>query len=159
MYNQAMENDRIRPLIYDTYISVVEKSPESTMFQTLISVVKGEKKDILNGGDLSCAFFVSFILCGFKLINAPHATVDGTIRDLEQSGWNEIKEMRKGCILVWQEKESHKHVGFYIGENEAISNDSKKRSIQKHHVTFGEEDGKPVRVITSMWWKEGLENM
>lgn len=155
-----MDNkNEIKPILYDTYMSVVTKSENSNMFQSLFALVDGNKKDILENGDLSCAFFVSFILCGFKLISTPHATVDGVARDLQESGWNEIEEMRLGCVLVWEEKEGHKHVGFYIGGGEAVSNDSKQRTVQRHHVTFGEENSVPNRKIIGMWWKENLENM
>ncbi len=86
---------------------------------------------ILQDGYLSCAFFASSVMHNFKLIGAPHATVDGTLRDMLASGWLEVDpetEPREGSVIVWEAgsfdgaPELHKHIGFYVGNGEAISN-------------------------------------
>ena len=55
--------------------------------------------------------------------------------------------------------EEHKHIGFYDGNNEAISNDSKSGTPQKHHWTYGEKDGKPVRKIIAVYRFEFKKQM
>jgi len=154
---------------FDTYMAMIKNSVGSRMFRNFYMESDGVKKDILKNGDLSCAFFVSNILYIFKLINSSHCTVDGTIRDLEKSSWRKIKKPKIGSVLVWEEKmqgknkESHRHIGFYIGANKdspyrpmAISNSSKKRTPVIHHWTFGAQKSKTYRKIERVYWHKGL---
>lgn len=120
--------------------------------------------DILENGKNSCAAFISWILLAVELIKRPHATVQGTERDLSESGWYEIKECRPGAILFWETlpgaspllgkfEAGHRHIGFYIGNDEAISNDSKKTGFpRKHHYTY---DG--TRKIEKILWHPQLD--
>jgi len=85
----------VNPLFFDSYLSFVEKSVGSKMFQTLWAEVDGKKKDITQRGKLSCATFVSFVLLSFGLIKEKHATVNGTVRDMENSGWRKIRKPRR----------------------------------------------------------------
>lgn len=141
---------KIKPLLLDTYVTVVKNSLGSNMFRSVYAEVNDIKVDITKNGDLSCAFYASSILLMFKLIKEIHTTVDGTIKDLENSGWFEIETPKPGCVLVWMEKEFesgelHKHIGFYIGENKAISNSSKNGSPTEHE--WDSYDGRPVEMI------------
>ena len=81
-------------------------------------------------------------------MNNLHATVEGTVKDLENSGWKRIKTPKEGSVLIWEEKNSHKHIGFYLGKNKAVSNSSEKRVPKTHHFTY---NGK--RKIESIWFK------
>ena len=77
-----------------------------------------------------------------------HVTVNGTIKDMRENGWQEIKKPKEGCILVWKEKETgekHKHIGFYIGDNKAISNSSKRGYPTKHN--WAKYDNRAVEFI------------
>lgn len=90
-----------------------------------------------------------------------HATVTGTVTDLEKSGWFKIKEPRLGAILVWEAKKFesgniHKHIGFYMDKDRAISNRYEKRQPLKHHWTFGTKNGQPVRKIEKIFWNNKL---
>lgn len=127
----------------DTYLAVVKNSINSKMFRNLYAKVNGKKTDITDNGNLSCAFFVSSILYMFRLIREMHATVNGTVRGLIEFGWTEIEKPKVGCILVWKETDFgkgdlHKHIGFYIGQNKAISNDYKKGFPVEHEWKFRE---------------------
>lgn len=119
-----------------------------------------KKINILKNGELSCAYFVSSILSMLNLIDRIHCTVDGVVENLEKYNWKKIRKLKKGCILVWEEekfgKEIHKHIGFYLGNNKAISNSSKKKFPTKHHFTFGTIGGKPKRNIVAMYWNKEL---
>lgn len=136
---------------------MIEKSVGSEMFQTLWADVDGVRTDILDGGDVSCAYFVSCLLKIFDLIESPHATVQGVERDLRASGWQETDTMVPGCILVWEmqaqaDDEPHEHIGFYIGENRAVSNSYTKRHPVLHHFTSGVgDDGQPIRAIRTIY--------
>jgi len=95
------------------------------------------------------------------LIKEIHGTVDGTIKDLEQSDWKKIKKPKIGSILVWEKidfgnQTFHKHIGFYIGNNKAISTNSSKKAPQIHHWTYGVKKGKPVRKVEAIFWNKKL---
>lgn len=97
--------------------------------------------DLLDGGKLSCAKFVSSILFNFNMINKVHATVNGTIEDLLSFGWTtiNISDIKPGDVLVWEKnKQGHEHIGFYIGDNMAISNSTKKKVPAEHHFTYND---------------------
>jgi len=127
---------KIEPLNFKTYLSFIKNSANSKSFQSLFAQVDGLEKDITKKGKLSCAFFTSSVLKIFSQIKNLHATVSGIIKDLEKSGWKEIKIPQKGSILIWESKNGHRHIGFYLGNNKAISNNSQKRTPQIHHYTF-----------------------
>ena len=126
-------------LYFETYIKFIKNSIGSKSFRNLFVIIGKRKKDILNNGELSCAFFVSFVLKYFDLIKNGHVTVSGLIRDMESSGWEKIPKslIKEGNIIVWNSKRGHKHIGFYIGKNEAISTNTKKKIVFRHHFTFG----------------------
>ena len=113
---------------------MAKASVGSPLFRNLYCTVNGEKQDILRDGDLSCAFFVSSILLPFRLPKNIHATVNGTVQALKESGWTTINEPKPGAIIVWSPQavngESHAHIGFYVGEGLAVSNDYRTRSPQ-----------------------------
>ncbi len=141
---------KIIPLQFDTYISAIENSVGSYMFKNLYVSVDGVKKDATEDGWLSCAFFVSSILTLLKYIKEIHATVGSTVRDLKDCGWKEIDQPVVGSIIVWKTGEKtngHSHIGFYVGEGMAISNDSWKKCPIKHDWKF---DGK--REVQTILW-------
>lgn len=157
-----MNNKQITLLPYDTYLAVIENSVGSDIFRNLYAKINGKKVDITRNGNLSCAFYVSSILTIFQLIPKPHGTVEGTIRDLEQSGWKKIKTPKIGSILIWEklnfnDGEKHKHIGFYIGNNKAISNSEKIGNPNIHHWTSGTIKGKPARKIEAIYWNKKFE--
>lgn len=81
-----------------------------------------------------------------------HTTVLSTVKDLRKSGWTEIDKPKIGCILVWKEinfdnEGIHNHIGFFIGDNKAISNSEKLGHPSEHSWDF---DGK--RKIDLMLW-------
>ena len=157
---------KVKPLLAETYLAVIENSVSSKTWQHLYAIINGQKTDIMRNGDLSCAFFVSSILTQFNLIEKIHGTVAGTIFDLEKSGWQKLKKIptaiKPGSVLVWEAKigktgESHKHIGFYLGNDQTVSNSSKTGQIAKHHFTFGSKTGQPMRAIESVWVNKKLK--
>jgi hypothetical protein len=144
------------PLKLETYLTIVKNSVGSNTFRTFYAKVGGKKEDIMRDGDLSCAFFVSFLLTGLGLIERVHGTVGGTVADMEKSGWKKTKAPKPGAVIVWDAKvdengESHKHIGFYLGGDEAVSNNSKLRTPQLHNLN-------PLgRKILAYYSKPGLK--
>ena len=149
-------------LPYKTYLSMIRLAPGTKMFQHLYASVDGKETDIVENGDLSCAFFVTSILYQFGWLKFGHATVSGTVKDLEESGWKKVETPVPGAVIVWPEGEEsrmHKHIGFWQSETEAVSNSTKEQVPAVHHPTYGtHEDGTPVRPITAFYiredWKE-----
>lgn len=126
---------------YASYLQMINLSVGTKMFKNLIASVNNVKVDILNDGDLSCAYFVTSVLVIFRLIKSPHATVRGAIKDIEMSGWKMVSKPQKGSILVWEDMidnsgNNNSHIGFYIGRNLAISNSSAHKTPVEHHWTF-----------------------
>ena len=74
------------------------------------------------------------------------------------SGWITILKPKVGCVLEWEARRGsagkpHKHLGFFIGDNRAISNILDVDVPTIHHWTYGEKkDGKPERIITALYW-------
>lgn len=144
----------IKPLRFETYIALIQNSLGTTMFRNVYALVNGKKKDILEDGELSCAYYVSSILRIHGLIGQIHTTVAGTIKDLEKSGWKHAKKPSLGSVLVWEpgaESNGHGHIGFYLGNDVAVSNSSKKGLITKHHATYGNSTSGPKRPIVAIY--------
>jgi len=150
--------------IKKTYLKMIENSVGSRMFQHLYIKDKEKNKSInvVQSGQLSCAFFVSYILYFFDLIKSPHATVKSTEKDMRDSGWKEINKPKKGAVIVWEKikydsGKKHSHLGFYMGYNQAISNNFKKRVPHKHHFTYGKKSEPKYRKIKSILWHPNLK--
>ena len=158
-----MKKQKVIPILFDTYIAVIKNSVGSKIFRNSYAKVNGKKIDILKNGELSCAFFVSSVLALFPLFELikcpPHSTVDGTLKDLQQSGWQKIKKPKIGSIIVWgKNHNSHKHIGFYIGNNKAISTNSfRKGQPVIHHWTYGIKRNKPGRKVEAIFYNKKLK--
>ncbi len=127
------------------------------MFRRLYVLDNGRKKDILKNGQLSCAVYVSSILKLFNLISKLHTTVKSTLDDMRKNGWRPTKKLQAGNVLLWEEKkqadgEFHQHLGFYLGQNRAISNRDEKRAPTVHHFTYGrDKNNRPKRKIVQIF--------
>lgn len=150
--------------ILTSYLKTIENSVGSNLFRNLYFRIKGKKLDVLEDGDLSCANYVTAILYLFDLLKQRHTTVTGTIEDLEKSGWYEIKKPKKGAVILWGFKKKddgtqgkHRHVGFFINGETAISNDSMTRIVARHHPTYGVfRNGEARRDILAYYWNDKL---
>ena len=135
------KNQTITLVFFKTYLAVIKNSIGTNMFRTFYARKGSETTDVLEKGNLSCAFYVSSLLLLFKLVKSPHLTVSGLVQDLKTCGWKATKKPNVGDILVWERValkggESHKHVGFYIGNGKAISNNYKKGHPVVHSWNF-----------------------
>ena len=153
---------KIKILKKENYLANIHNSVGSGLFRNLWAEVDGDKKDILEDGGLSCAQFVSGILYLNGLIKERHATVEGTVRDIEGFGWKKIKEPKIGSILVWEAMEypdgsKHGHIGFYVGDQKAISNSPKEKSPQYHRWTYARENESDYRRVSSIYWNTLLD--
>ncbi|MBP9855957.1 MAG: hypothetical protein KBC48_01460 [Candidatus Pacebacteria bacterium] len=151
-----MTTPTIKPLLLDTYLAMINNAVGSEMFKNGYASFDGVKKDVVNDGELSCAIFVSSILKIFSLIDDVHATVTSTVKKMEEAGWQKTEELIPGSVLVWEGidfggGDLHTHIGFYIGNDQAISNDFRTKKIIKHHFKYvGDELGE--RAITAIYY-------
>ena len=141
----------------DTYLSMIQGSVGSNAYRHAYALVDGVKSDLTHDGEHSCAFFAASILLRFGLIQEPHLRVQGTIKDLLASGWTETSTPAIGDVLIWDAKtdedgSEHLHIGFYLGDNQAISNRPSEHSPQLHHWTFGtNDDGSAKRKVINLF--------
>jgi len=149
-----MASPVIKPLLFETYLAMINNAVGSQMFKNGYVEIDGVKTDVLKDGELSCAIFVSSILSIFNLIDEPHATVKSTVKKMEEAGWQKTEELKPGCVLVWGEVDFgagdlHSHIGFYVGNNEAVSNNFKTKAIAKHHFKYEGSDlgERPITAI------------
>lgn len=137
--------------IKKTYLALIRNSIGVKFFQECYALVDGELQEILDKGDKSCAFYATSILtlCGF-LPNI-ELTVHRMHTAMEENGWYEVHALHPGNVIFWHEKvyapnTPRKHVGFYIGNNLAISNDGDIGVPLEHN--YAEYKG---RGIQSVW--------
>lgn len=158
VYTHIMSNHpQVKVNLPKSCLKMIQNSIGSKMFRNLYAKVDGKERDILKNGDLSCAIYVSVILHTFELIQKPHATVVGLLKDMEKSGWKKSTRLKEGDVIVWEPVDQtgdgvkHAHIGFYAGNEKAISNSTSKKVIVKHHYTFGMKDKKPNRRIIGIY--------
>lgn len=133
------------------------------MFRNFYAEDGGIEKDVLENGGLSCSAFASSILylhnSLLEFLGKPHwiklthANTKSAIKDMLEHGWYEIKELKPGAVLVWEEI-GFPHMGFCVSETEAISNDSRGTGFPwKHHITYN-----GTRKIEKIYWHPELDN-
>ena len=153
-----------KPLLkfFKTYLAVIQNSVGTRMFRNFF-LENGQEFDATGNGSKSCAFFVSNVLHMFpslNLIHEPHLTVVSTLKDMNSCGWYEIDEPRIGAVVIWEKKliqgSENEHIGFYIGNDQAISNDYDSGSPKTHHWTYGWENGSSVRKVEQILWNDRL---
>jgi hypothetical protein len=129
-------------LLEESYLAFIKNSVGSKAYQSFFVKKNGRAHDVLGKGDLSCAFFVSAILYMFGLINKPSFTVAKTAEKFLAKGAKRVplSRIKPGDVLIWiprvEKTGRHNHIGFYVGNKEAVSNSDKKRSIVKHNYEF-----------------------
>ena len=161
-HKMKVKKQKVTLNLFDTYLTVIRNSVGSKIFRNFYAEVDGKKTDIMKNGIYSCAWFVSSLLYLLKLIKQPHATVDGTIKDLKQSGWKKIKKPKIGSVLLWElidcgNNEFHRHIGFYVGNNKAVSTSQKLKCPVIHHWTYGIKKNRPIRKIEAIFWNKKLK--
>lgn len=149
-------------------LAIVEnsvKGGDNYLFRNLYADENGKEIDVFENGATACCGHVSWILLALELIKHPHAAIHGMKKDMVASGWYEIKELKPGAIIVWESRVANdglqgeanvklSHAGFYIGNDEAISNDSKGSHFpRRHHYTY-----ENTRKIEKLYWHSELDN-
>ena len=138
--------------LYRSYLSLIEKAPGTEMFQSFYMKEDDKHQDILEGGEKSCAFFVSSILKICNLLSEIHTTVPGLKNSLEAEGWLQVNllDMKAGDVLIWEWNGQLGHVGFALDHQMAVSNNSEAKTPIKHRWDF---NGKR-EAVTIFRWKD-----
>ena len=142
-----MKQDQCDLLPRETYLKAIENSIGSTQYRSLMvrEEESGEVRDILEDGNLSCAYFVSSVLLLFGMINKQRATVASLRRFVsEDDRWNEVEvetEVRPGDVVFYRERtfpdgEPHAHVGFVLSPTEAASTSYREKCVVKHSLEY-----------------------
>lgn len=147
---------KVEKMRFETYLAVIQNSVGTKLFSEGYARIDGQPTNIMAGGEVACAFFVSGVLCLFdvELIDHAHATVTSTVKDLEKHGWEQVNDPQAGDIIVWEpvkfpDGKAHEHIGFVVSKNEAISNDYASGAPQRHGLDTM-ADGQP-RKITAIY--------
>lgn len=158
-----MADPNITKLVLKSYLAAIRNSVGANTWRNFYAVDNGVERDVLNDGDVSCAYFVSSITTMFGLSKSIHMTVESTIKDLEESGWAEIAKLREGAILLWEpqdfgKKGSFTHIGFYIGDQKAVSTSLRTHSPTEYDWLFRDHppEGKTERQVEKIFWNEKL---
>lgn len=110
-----------------TFLEQEQANPEE--IERLYNIKDGEPIDLLRKGQVSCAVFVSGLLVLNELI--PHMTAKSVrLKELlRDNGWETTtkENMQPGDVIFWNKgffsaNRELRHVGFYIGNQEAVSN-------------------------------------
>lgn len=164
-------------LFKKNYLTQIKNSAkgENHLFRNFYVEKNGEITDSLEDGKNSCAVMVSYILYSFNSLlefsgkkhwlKFIHMTVVSTEKDMLESGWLEIKELKPGAVVIWEEKTGrwdgllHRHIGFYIGNDIAVSNDSKGTGFPfRHPIECPSTVDLSIRKVKKILWHPELDN-
>lgn len=122
------------------YLALITGLPGSTLFQHAYAKDDaGNEIDIMQGGQVACAYVASSILHIVGWIDRPHATVKSTVTALKADGWTETMQPVPGALVLWPaSKEMHEHIGFYLNENHYVSNSTDLKVPIEHGSTLND---------------------
>lgn len=154
-----MTADNTKPirLGFKSYLKIIRNSVGSNLFRNLY-VHTDDKGDFdaLDDGNNSCAFFVSAILVLFKKVHDIHGTIESTVKDLQESGWVEVKKPQPGDVIVWEKRQFkdgiYEHVGFSIGNGRAISTSLVQKTPVEHDQNFESEKRRIIQIFRYPKW-------
>lgn len=152
------EKSKAKFALYKSYMAAIKNSIGGRSYRNLYYRLPGGSfMDVLQKGNLSCAYFVSSILTRFGLIKDFQINVEETVKVMKESGWKQIEKPRPGSVIVWSKVcfkksgECHMHISFFIDKRRAISNASNLRYPAIHGL---HPNG---RKIVEILWHPALE--
>jgi len=140
----------------EAFIAYIIKQIGSTEYRQYIATVDGCISDVLQDGQLSCAYFVSNVLLVFRLIKSGHCTVVSTLADMLSCDWRKTGRLLPGAVIVWEKRKqasgiSTLHIGLLITPIVAISHVDFYGTVMPHdvHYRFGRDV--PPRKIEAIY--------
>jgi hypothetical protein len=160
----------VKLLFKKNYLAMIRNAAkgENHLFQSFFIAIDGMEQDALRGGALGCGTVASSILYlqnpMLEFLKRPrwlsftHANVAAVEKDMEQNGWYGVDDLREGAVIVWEplagaDSTLHLHMGFYLGDDMAMSNGSNSTLMPKIHPVNADEGRKIIRI----WWHPELE--
>jgi hypothetical protein len=150
-----MDEAKPKLLVQKSLVAMAKNAVGSHQFRNLyIQYSDGREVDAIRNGELGCALFVTGTLAGFGLINRGRATVASAVKALEKASWKKLEATESpepGDVLVWEQVDSgeagvHGHIGFYVGDGKAVSNNDSLGEPAEHDWQF---DGR--RAVVEIW--------
>jgi hypothetical protein len=128
----AGPEEKINQALYKSYVAAIKNSIGTRAFRQLYMYDKDADRvvEVLQNGNLSCAYFVSSTLHHFGLLDNFRVNVEETATAMKAQGWQTIKKPVPGSVIVWNKmyfkksKKRHGHIGFFVGPHRAISTSS-----------------------------------
>lgn len=132
-----LEEEEYPLALRESLLAVLEGSLGTAMFRTLYRTLDSGLDDVIDDGDLACAFYLSTILSMFGLTSGGvHTTVRLTLDDMEASGWVKVETPEPLAVVLWGEKQGddgrrHFHIGFCVDETTAIEHSAITKSPRR----------------------------
>jgi hypothetical protein len=159
MFKRLSEQSGAKPerLNFKTYLAMIENAPGTNMFRHFyLRHPDGNEFDAIGDGENACAFFVSSMLKLFDKVQGVHGTVASTLRDLEESGWTQVPQPEPGDVISWEPHQSpdgpHGHIGFYLGDNQAVSTSTSKKTVAIHDLHYGSQKRRIIAIYNYPKW-------
>jgi hypothetical protein len=140
----------------ETYLKMIENAIGTKLFNSIIVNKDGQKMDLLQNGEYSCAFFVSGILFLNLMIPQVKTTVNNLESLLQSSDkFEKVDTPKPGDIVFWEkilyeDDTENRHVGFVWYEDKAISTNYKQSSVVLHDL-IKEVEKHGVRNVESFY--------
>jgi hypothetical protein len=152
------EHQKPKRLQFKTYLQMIHNSVGTEMFRNwYVTTPEGDEFDAMSDGEDSCAFYVSGLLRVFGKLSL-HGTVESTVQDLGNSGWQNVDEPSPGDVLVWEAQKfgdkQQRHIGFYIGDGKAVSTSWTKKVVVEHDKNFGKQNRKIEQIFRLDDWDD-----
>lgn len=128
------------------YIETVMGSVNSLKYrQHHVLTSDGITQTVFADSGVASAYHVSSILNSLQLsLGEIRLNILDILADLEVSAWERTKTLSKGAVVVWEpysyvSGKPRQHIGFYIGNDRAVSNISDAHIPTEHDVYFRDE--------------------
>lgn len=154
--------EKPKRLYFKTYLQMIRNSVGTEMFRNwYVKTPKEGEFDAMKDGENSCAFYASGLLKIFGKVSSTHGRVESLVKDLENSGWRRAEEPKTGDVLLWEPQKFgdvwQKHIGFYVGDDKAISTSWTQKKVIEHEKNFGEQNRKIIQIFRMNNWEEKLK--
>ncbi|MCB9809521.1 hypothetical protein H6771_00910 [Candidatus Peribacteria bacterium] len=143
-----------RRLQQQNYLAAIRNSLGSRQYQDVWLENDTQCVNVTEAGIISCAWYASSLLVLHGVLQSVHGTVEGTEWELRERCDllpAPYSALQPGDILLWEAVHfpnggRHAHIGFFVGEEQAISNSARTRVPALHHWTY-----EGTRAITAVY--------
>jgi len=165
----------VKLLLKKNYLAMIRNAAkgENHMFRNFHITIDGIERDALDNGALGCGTVASSVLylqnSTLEFLKKPkwigfvHAAVPALEKDIAEHGWVKVPELREGALIVWEARmgqevpvygNMHFHIGFYLGNDRAMSNGSNSTLMPREHDAT---DGGKHNIVR-VWWHPALDD-